>query len=134
MFKATLNLRSSGTPTELGSLLEMGTTIRYRKIQIQIQKYTNTNTNTNGHNYQVQENGSLFFSAVEKQDEAEYRCKVSQIIMMLMMMAVMMMMMMTSMMTMLMTTMMTMMMISNGDYEGQEHVRGGSVPCCPAQS
>ena len=42
---------------------------------------------------QVQENGSLLFSAVEKQDEAEYRCKVTQIIIMTMMMPMMMLMM-----------------------------------------
>ena len=29
----------------------------------------------------MQENGSLLFSAVEKQDEAEYRCKVVKMIM-----------------------------------------------------
>ena len=83
-------------------------------------EYKYKNTNTNGDNYQVQENGSLFFSSVEKQDEAEYRCKVAQIIIMKTIMT-------------MMTIMTTVMMISNDDHEGEEHVRGGSVPCFQAQ-
>ena len=33
----------------------------------------------------MQENGSLLFNSVEKQDEAEYRCKVQRIILTMMM-------------------------------------------------
>ena len=101
---------------------------RCRKIQRKVQlKHKNIQIQLVTPMYQVQENGSLLFSAVEKQDEAEYRCKVPQIIFMPMMMA----MIMTLMMLTLMTTLT--MTISNEYFEGEEHVRGGPVSSCSAQ-